>query len=45
MQWKIQAALVKKKNVFVMGTVKNAENTILNQKGKEAWLAKEITNP
>ena len=37
--------LVKKKNVFVMGTVKNAENTILNQKGKEAWLAKEITNP
>lgn len=45
MQWKIQATLVKKKNVFVMGTVKNAENTILNQKGKEAWLAKEITNP
>ena len=44
MQWRIQAALVKKKNVCVMGTVKNAENTILNQKGKDLWHVKEITN-
>ena len=43
MQRNLQAAPPKRKNVFVTGIVKNAESTILNQKGKDLRHAKEIT--
>jgi len=43
-QWKIQVAHVKRKNAFATETVKNAENITLNQKGKDLWRVKEITN-
>lgn len=43
-QWNLPVAHVKRKNAFATGIVKNAENIIENQSGKDRLRVKETTN-